>query len=130
MKKILMIILLVLPFYCNAQLGKRMSEIESLLGSNYRLEKIGEITRYHFDYDYISGGKTSIQTYTFSFNKDSICYNWSLKIPEDKKDITYWDLEDYFKLNDLVYLYQIDKSKMNLNLFRGDGYYIVNVIYK
>lgn len=125
MNKILMIIFLSLPLFCIGQLNQTPTQIRSILGNNYRIEKIEQITRYSYDYEYTYKGKKATQTYTFSFNSDSICYNWCLRIPNNKNR-SYWKLEDYFKSNDLVFIYPIDKSKVNLNLYRDKGYYLIS----
>jgi len=127
MKRILLNLLLLLPTITFCQLGKTTDEIESSLGKNYNVESIGNFTKYNYVFDYENGDK---QTYTFTFDHFGYCINWSLTRPLDKDNLSYQELETHFKENDLVYLDTVDKSTMNVNLFRYEDLYEVYVSNK
>lgn len=133
MKNILFSLLFILPLVSFGQLGKTQKEIKETLGEKHLTEIVEEFVNYSYDFQFQYEGKILIERYTFRFEKingDYICTSWAISRPIETYNQTYWELEDYFKMNDSVYICEIDKSTMNINLFRDNGYYLINVTYK
>lgn len=133
MKNILFYLLFILPLVSFGQLGKTPNEIEKSLGKTHSTEFVEGFLKYSYDFQSQLEGKKIIETYTFIFEKingNFICKSWSVFRPIDALNKTYWELEDYFKVNDAIYLCEVDKSTQDVNLFRGEGYYLINVTNK
>ena len=133
MKNILFSLFFILPLITFGQLGKTQKEIKQTLGNEYVVDFVDRFTNYIYDFKFLYEDKWMTERYIFTFervNGDMYCTNWQIVRPIETYNQTYWELEDYFKLNDTIYIGEIDKTKMNINLFRGEGYYCINVTYK
>lgn len=133
MKNILFFLFFILPLISFGQLGKTQDDIKKSLGEEYMVDFVDRFTNYIYDFNFLYENKWMTERYIFTFekiNEKMICTNWQIVRPIETFNQTYWELEDYFKSNDVVYVSEIDKSKMNINLYRGEGYYCINVTYK
>ena len=133
MNKLILFLFLILPFVSFGQLGKTPDEIEGTLGKNHLVENVEGFLTYSYDYQFEYNGKKIVERYTFRFKKidgDFKCVNWTIIRPNEIQDQSYWYLEDFFKRNDAIYIGDIDRNIMNINLYRLEGYYFINVTYK
>lgn len=133
MNKLILFLFFILPLVSFGQLGKTPDEIEETLGKNYLVENVEGFLTYSYDYQFEYNGKKVIERYTFRFKKindDFRCVTWTIIRPNEMQDQSYWYLEDFFKRNDAIYIGDIDRNTMNINLYRLEGYYFINVTYK
>ena len=133
MNKLILFLFFILPLVSFGQLGKTPNEIEGTLGKNYLVENVEGFLTYSYDYQFEYNGKKVVERYTFRFKKiDDVfrCVTWTIIRPNEVQDQSYWYLEDFFKRNDAIYIGDIDRNTMNINLYRLEGYYFINVTYK
>jgi hypothetical protein len=133
MNKLILFLFFILPLVSFGQLGKTPNEIEGTLGKNYLVENVEGFLTYSYDYQFEYNGKKVIERYTFRFKKINDVFRfvtWTIIRPNEIQDQSYWYLEDFFKRNDAIYIGDIDRNTMNINLYRLEGYYFINVTYK
>ena len=133
MKKLFLFFVLLLPTLTFAQLGRTPQEIENLLGKDFLKQTDDGILTYSYNFEFDFRGKKTPEVYTFVFgelNGEICCTNWMVFRPLETLNESYFYLEDYFKLNDSIYLDHFDKETMQINIYRQEKYYFINVNFK
>lgn len=133
MYKLFLILTLLIPSIISAQLGRTPSEIEVLLGKDYIVHNKDGVMSYSYNFEFSYLGKMTPEVYTFVFgelNGELCCINWMVFRPLETLNDSYWYLEDYFKMNDSIYLDSFDKNTMEINIYRQETYYFINVKFK
>jgi hypothetical protein len=133
MKNLFLSLLLVLPFLSFGQLGKTPDEIVNLLGKDFTIDNTDGILSYSYNFTFDYLGTKTPEKYTFVFGEvdgEICCINWMVFRPLETMNTSYFYLEDYFKLNDSIYLDKFDKEVMQINIYRQETYYFINIKYK